>query len=222
MTLGNIIKKYRDENNISMADFAKLSHISKPYVSMLEKDKNPKNGKPIVPSVTTLKNVANAMCISFDTLIKILDENQEILLETENKQTFSHKSVRIPVLGKVIAGIPSEAIADIIDYEEIGPDLAKTGEFFALQVHGASMEPKIYEGDIIIVKRQSSVESGETAVVMVNGDSATVKQVKIRKDGIILIGYNVAVYEPHFYSNKEIEESPVQILGKVIELRRKL
>jgi repressor LexA len=129
--------------------------------------------------------------------------------------------VRIPVLGKVVAGVPLEAITDIIDYEEIEPELAKTGEFFALQIRGDSMEPKLYEGDVVIVKKQPTVDSGETAIILINGDEATVKQVKEMPAGIMLIGHNTAVYEPHFYSNEEIEKLPVQILGKVVELRRK-
>ena len=131
------------------------------------------------------------------------------------------QGVRIPVLGKVVAGIPIEAITDILDYEEIDPELAKTGDFFALQVQGASMEPKLYDGDVVIVRRQPTVESGETAIVLVNGNDATVKQVKEMPAGIMLIGHNTAVYEPHFYSQQEIENLPVQILGKVVELRRK-
>jgi repressor LexA len=131
------------------------------------------------------------------------------------------KGIRIPVLGRVVAGIPIEAITDILDWEEIDPELAKTGEFFALQVQGASMEPKLYDGDVVIVRRQSTVESGETAIILVNGNDATVKQVKEVDAGIMLIGHNTAVYEPHFYSQQEISDLPVQILGKVVELRRK-
>jgi repressor LexA len=83
------------------------------------------------------------------------------------------------------------------------------------------MEPKLYENDVVIVKQQPDVESGETAIVLVNGNDATVKQIQKSESGITLIGYNVAIYKPKFYSNKEIENLPVQILGKVIELRRK-
>jgi repressor LexA len=83
------------------------------------------------------------------------------------------------------------------------------------------MEPKLYNGDVVIVRRQPDIESGETAIVLVNGDEATVKQIKKEKNGILLIGHNTDVYAPHFYSNEDIENMPVQVLGKVIELRRK-
>lgn len=131
------------------------------------------------------------------------------------------KGVKIPVLGTIAAGIPIEAIEDVLDYEEIDPDLARTGDFFALQIHGASMEPVLYEDDIVIVRKQTTVDTGDIAIVLINGDEATVKKIRREPRGVMLIGYNAAVYEPHFYTNDEIESLPVQILGKVIELRRK-
>lgn len=131
------------------------------------------------------------------------------------------KGVKIPVLGRVVAGIPIEAIEDVLDYEEISEDMAAHGEYFALQVVGQSMEPKFSEGDVVIVKRQPDVESGDIAIVLINGDEATIKKVKKLPDGIMLIASNTAVYEPTFYSKKEIDELPVVILGKVVELRAK-
>lgn len=84
------------------------------------------------------------------------------------------------------------------------------------------MEPRICEGDIVVVRKQEDVESGDTAIVLVNGGEATVKKVKKTEDGIMLIANNMNVYSPHFYSNKEIRELPVQVIGKVVELRGKL
>lgn len=132
------------------------------------------------------------------------------------------KGVRIPVLGRVVAGIPIEAIEEIIDWEEIPQKMAATGKFFALRVCGHSMEPTILEGDVVIVRQQEDVDSGDIAIVLVNGDEATVKRVKKQKDGITLIATNTSVYEPHFYSNQEIHDLPVRVVGKVEELRRKM
>ena len=126
----------------------------------------------------------------------------------------------IPVLGKVAAGVPIEAVEDILDYEEISAQMAESGEYFALQIKGDSMEPKISNGDVVIVRKQPYVESGETAVVLVNGNEATVKRIKKRPEGIMLIPTNPA-YEPMFYSAVEVEKLPVVILGKVVELRAK-
>lgn len=125
-------------------------------------------------------------------------------------------------MGRVVAGIPIDAIEEIIDYEEIPKEMAATGDFFALKVKGASMEPRILEGDVVIVRKQDDVESGDIAIILINGNDATVKRVKKQKDGITLIANNISVYEPHYYSNDEITQLPVRILGKVVELRGKL
>lgn len=130
------------------------------------------------------------------------------------------KGVRIPVYGKVAAGIPIEMIEDITDYEEITEELARTGEFFGLTVRGDSMEPRIRSGDVVICRQQPDAESDQLVIVTVNGDSATCKRLKKYQDGIALISTNPA-YEPMYFSEKEIEEKPVRILGRVVELRAK-
>lgn len=86
---------------------------------------------------------------------------------------------------------------------------------------GASMEPTLRDGDIVIVKKQPTVDSGDIAIVLVNGNDATVKEIKESPAGITLIGHNAAIYTPQFYSNKEIQNLPIQIIGKVVEMRRK-
>ncbi|MGB7594473.1 MAG: XRE family transcriptional regulator [Erysipelotrichaceae bacterium] len=126
----------------------------------------------------------------------------------------------IPVIGKVVAGLPIEAVQEIIDYEEISPELAKTGDFFALQINGDSMQPIIIDGDIAIVRKQSDIESGQIGIVLVNGNDATVKKIIKRETGIMLVPFN-SNYEPIVYSEYEIQSIPVEIVGRVIEIRRK-
>ena len=167
------------------------------------------------PEQDILFKIADALDVSINDLFP------ETRSDTTNIRR-RKKGIRIPVLGYVVAGIPIEAIEDIIDYEEIDEELARTGEFFALLVRGESMEPVLYENDVVIVRKQSTADTGDIAIVLINGDEATIKRIKRERDGVMLIGYNAAVYEPHFYSNEEIETLPLQILGKVIELRRKL
>lgn len=131
------------------------------------------------------------------------------------------KTIRIPILGRVAAGNPIGAIEEIIGWEEIPKKLAAGSTCFALRVCGRSMEPRILAGDIVIIRQQPDVDSGDIAVVLVGGEEATVKRVKKQKDGIILVATNTTVYEPHFYSNQEIKNLPIQILGKVVEVRYK-
>lgn len=130
------------------------------------------------------------------------------------------KGIKIPVLGRVVAGVPVEAVQDVIDYEEIDEEMAKTGEFFALQIKGDSMEPRIKSGDVVIVRKQDIVDSGDVAIVMVNGDDATCKKFVKHKNGVSLVSMNPA-YTPMFYTMDEVESLPVRILGRVMELRAK-
>ena len=144
------------------------------------------------------------------------------LTETDlsRQQPQASRGISIPVLGKVAAGLPIEAIENIIDYEEISREQARYGEYFGLMLKGHSMEPRMCEGDIVIVRKQENVNSGEIAIVLVNGSEATCKKIRKTGDGIMLIPLNPN-YDPLFSNHQEIEELPVRIIGKVVELRAK-
>lgn len=222
MTLGDILKQYRVDNNISMDEFVKKSSLSKGYISMLENNINPRNNKPIAPTLPTIRKVAIGMNMDIDTLLKKIDDSQEISLQADPQieREKIRKGVTINVLGRVAAGIPIEAIENIIDTEEISEEMAKTGDFFGLQIHGDSMEPKISEGDIVIVRKQEDAENGQIIIATVNGTDATCKRLRKYRDGIELISNNPS-YDPMFFSNDEIESKPVKIIGRVVELRAK-
>ncbi|WP_283683421.1 helix-turn-helix domain-containing protein [Parablautia sp. Marseille-Q6255] len=222
MLLGDIIKAYRlNHGKMSMDLFSEKSGISKAYISLLEKNKHPKTGKPIAPSIQVIKQAADAMGMDFDTLFSML-EGEVSLSEQKivSDPVKTKKGVVINVLGRVAAGIPIEAVTDIIDTEEIPEEMAKTGEFFGLQIHGDSMEPRMCEGDVVIVRQQDDAESGDVVIAMINGNDATCKRLRKYRDGIELISNNPS-YDPMFFSNEEIETKPVKIIGKVVELRGK-
>ena len=113
-----------------------------------------------------------------------------------------------------------QAVEDILDYEEISLEMASQGEHFALSIKGDSMEPRIAEGDVVIVRKQNIVENGELAVVLVNGNDATVKKFYMNDNGVTLISTN-PTYDPFYYSKEDVEKLPVQVIGKVVELRAK-
>ena len=117
--------------------------------------------------------------VSIKKLSKLFGVSVDYLLNNSDR-----KGILIPVLGQVVAGIPIEAVEDIIDYEEITKEMASQGDYFALRIKGNSMEPRIKENDIVIVKKQCSVESGDIAVVLVNGNDATVKKFVKHENGI--------------------------------------
>lgn len=204
----NKIKEYRKLKRMTQKELGEKIGVKHNTVSGYENGTNE-------PEQDILFKIAAALDVSINDLFP------ETRSDTTNIRR-RKKGVRIPVLGYVVAGIPIEAIEDIIDYEEIDEELARTGDFFALQVRGESMEPVLYEDDVVIIRKQPTADTGDIAIVLINGDEATIKKIKRERDGVMLIGYNTSAYEPHFYSNEEIENLPVQILGKVIELRRKL
>lgn len=216
MTLGDIIKNYRTMHQLSMDAFAEKSGISKAYISLLEKNAHPKTRKPIAPSIQCIRQVADAMNMDFNILFAQLEG--DVSLDISN--TSQKKGVTINVLGRVAAGIPIDAVEEIIDTEEITIELARTGSFFGLQIHGNSMEPRMTEGDVVIVRQQEDAESGDIVIATVNGSDATCKRLKKYENGIALLSTNPS-YEPMFFSNQEIEEKPVRIIGKVVELRAK-
>lgn len=218
MTLGDIIKQYRSDHSLSMDAFSERSGISKAYISLLEKNKHPKTGKEIAPSIQSIKQAAQGMNMSFDDLFALLDG--KVAVDDTHSTFSSRKAVEIKVLGRVAAGIPLEAIEDVIDTEEIPQSLAKTGEFFGLQIHGDSMEPRMCEGDVVIVRQQDDAESGDIVIAMINGHDATCKRLMKYTGGISLLSFN-PLYEPMMFSNEEIETKPVRIIGKVVENRQK-
>ena len=148
------------------------------------------------PSFEFLLKIAKIFNVSTDYL---LGNNQ-----VSKKQTKNPAVVKIPVLGEVAAGVPIFADENIIDYEEIPAEMAKNDDYFALKIHGDSMEPRIWNNDVVIVRKQSDVDSGDIAIVIVNGDLGTCKKVVKHSSGISLISFN-SKYEPMFYTTDEIK-----------------
>lgn len=200
----NILNELKDEQELSISELARRVGMAKSAVSRYF---NKTRQFPL--------NRAHDFATALNT-------TTEYILGIDNVKSKSKKTkgVTIPVLGEVAAGIPIEAIEDIIDYEEISKDMAHTGDFFGLRIKGDSMSPRISEGDVVIVRQQNDAESGDIVIVLVNGESATCKRLMKYKDGISLISFN-PMYHPMTFSNDEIESKPVKIIGKVVENRQK-
>lgn len=204
MTVGERIKEIRTKIGMSQVEFADKIDVSKQTLYKYENNIITNIPSDKIEAAAKIGGVTPAFLMGWDKIDK----------KPSNKRTI------INVYGRVAAGIPLEMIEDIIDIEEIPEEMAKTGEFFGLQIRGDSMEPKISEGDIVIVRRQDDAETGDTVIATVNGTDATCKRLKKYRDGIELIATNPS-YKPMFYSNEEIESKPVRIIGRVVELRAK-
>lgn len=214
MTIGELIKTYRMEHSISMDEFAAKSGISKSYISMLEKNENPKTKLPITPTTKTLGAVASAMRISVAALIERLNEpDDSAILDMLPVE----EMVLIPVVGTVRAGYGGLALECDIGTESVDKrTLAgySKQDFFYLRVKGDSMEPRLFEGDLVLVRRQSSVDSGSYAVVTIDEEEGVVKIVEYDNDSISLISQNHN-YPPRVFRGEDVQR--IRVIGKVIE-----
>lgn len=155
-------------------------------------------------------------------IAQLLQTSVDYIL-TGNEPSQSSSALRIPVLGTIPAGIPLEAIEDIHDWEEIPAAWADGGrEYFGLQVKGDSMYPQYLEGDTVILRKATTCDSGDDCAVLVNGDEATLKRVFLHEGGAIELRPVNTAYPPRTYTPAEVEDLPVQLIGVVVELRRKI
>lgn len=127
---------------------------------------------------------------------------------------------KIPILGTVKAGYDWLAEENIVDYITLKENIPNVGEYYALRITGDSMLPLLAEGDLVIVHDQADVESGQTAVVLINGEEATVKKVIKTKDGIELHAMN-PYYPAKKFTFEDMQKIPVKIIGRVREAKIK-
>ena len=207
MTLSKNIRYLRNKNNWGQ-DFLAEKLGYKSYTTIQKCEYGVSD-----PHLKTLDKLAKLFGVDIDDL-----NNKDLTTAFHTERKIS--GVSIPIVSTIVAGMPADAYEDIMGYEEISHELAKTGDFVCLKVKGDSMSPVIQDGDLVVIRQQKDVESGDIAAVRINGDEATLKKVQKSPNGITLIAYNPTVYEPHFYSNKEIEELPVEVDGKVVEMKR--
>lgn len=214
--LGTYLKELRKSKNLSLRKVDELTDITYSHLNMIE------NGiRRVTPAL--LKNLATLYNVDYLDLYEKAGYIDLIEDDKKSKIDSKPKGMRIPVLGSIPAGIPIELIEDILDYEDISEEMLKGGkEYFALKIKGSSMWPKYLDGDTIIVLKQDDCESGQDAIVMVNGNDGTFKRVIKKDNGITLEPINQQEYNSVSYTNEEIIQLPVKILGVVKEIRRKI
>ena len=203
------LKQLRNEKKINQRELANFLKVAPSTISMYESGQRE-------PNFEVLESLADFFNVDLNYLLGKSDKTTKLMIE-DSQPT---QGLKIPVLGTVAAGIPISAVEDILDYEEVPQSWESQGEFFALKIKGDSMEPRMESDDVVIVKQQSDANSGDTVIVLVNGDDATCKKLQKTDNGIMLVSTNPK-YPPMFYSNEEISTKPVVILGKVVELRQK-
>ena len=199
---GNRIKLLREEKKIRQDELAKVLSISPSAVGMYERDEREPNDE------ITLK-LANYFGVSTDYLLgKSDNRNSDVPIS------------RIPILGTVKAGYDWLAEENIVDYITLKENIPNVNEYYALRITGDSMLPLLAEGDLVIVHDQDDVESGQTAVVLINGEEATVKKVVKTNEGIELHAMN-PYYPVRKFTFEDMQKIPVKIIGRVREAKIK-
>lgn len=160
------------------------------------------------PTTERIEAIANVLDVSVDYLTDKTDVRER------------KGGVKIKVYGTIAAGIPIDAIEEVIDEEEISAAMARDGEYIGLKVKGDSMQPLIPNGAYAIIRRQPDCESGQIAAVLVNGENATLKRVFKNFNGIVLAAENPK-YAPMAFSNDDISQKPITIIGVLKETRMK-
>lgn len=193
-----------DERGMKPSDVAKATGVSTSTLSAWKLGRySPKQEK--------LKMIADYLQVNLALLMGLSDERAFSADDSE---------VRIPVLGQVRAGdCTTYAEEDVIDTIEISASKAKTGEFFGLKIKGDSMNPSLMDGDIVIVRKQSTAETGDIVIALVANQNGICKRLIRKQDGITLKSINTE-YGDFTYSNDEIKTLPVSVIGKVEEMRR--
>lgn len=225
MTLGNVIHDYRVSHGLSMDKFQELSGISKAYISMLEKNKTHRGGIP-TPSIEIYRAAAKAMNLDVDELIREVEGKIKIgpTERSSNISVFSEpvdNIIDFPIIASVSAGYNGLAVEEYTEEVETLPCSMLKGyppeELRVLRVSGESMYPRFLDGDKVLIHVQRDVDDGDVAVVIYNGDEATLKQFFHIDGGVRLMAYNPE-YPPKTITGADAEL--VHVFGKVIKLIR--
>lgn len=194
-----------------MKQLSEKVNISESMISCYENRKKQ-------PSLEVLKELADALNVSIDALV-----GREKPSTTTIPTPKAINTIKIPIYGKIPAGTPLEMVDEsyIEDYVELDTQVYRTSSvYFALKIKGDSMFPEFRPNDIVIFRKQETCENGDYCAVTIGKDSSTFKKVLKKDNGITLMPLNPN-YDPMFFTNKEIANIPVSVLGVIKEVRRK-
>ena len=209
--VGQRLKFAREYRHISLEKAGERVGVHKSTVMRWENGETKKINLPIIETLASYYLVNPSWLSGHDVPME------------EHVVHNSHSNTAIVlVYGTIPAGIPMECIEDVLDTEEIPASMLKGGkQYFGLKIKGNSMSPSYLDGDTIILEKVDDCENGQDAVVMVNGNDGTFKRVFKNENGIILQPLN-AEYQPMVFSNEQITNLPVRVIGVAREIRRKI
>ena len=201
LSVAEILRMLREDNNYTQGSVAMGVHLQRGTYAQYETGKRQ-------PDLDTLKTIADFYqvppAIFFGRSIPAFIQG-----------------IKVPILKKIVPGIPMDAQDNIDGYAEIPATLAAAGKHFALKIKEPSMYPYYLKGDTVIVHVQSEAQDNDMVVVTAGNDAAVIRRIQKQTGGITLIAYNQLEYLPRFYSAREITTLPVKIIGVVVESYRK-
>lgn len=206
------LKHLREQKGLSQNKLGAMIGVNQTTIARWEDDNR-------VPTIDNAIDVAYALNVSLTDLL-----GKDLRFDNAQMVDIETNTVRIPVLGVIKAGIPIEAQQNIIDYIEIPKQWTLGGKYFyGLKVSGDSMSPKYNDNDIVIFEQNNdyNLANNKDCAVMVNGNDATFKKVKITENALYLQPYNIN-YDTTDYSKEQIENLPVRIIGIAREKRTKI
>lgn len=216
------LNKIMEEKNINQAELAEMSGVTAASISGYRSGKF-KPGTKNLTAISKALNVSPAWLIGAED-----DPNPKAPRAAIEAGTATNMgAVRIPVLSEIAAGIPIEAMESYIDdsdpntWEEIPKEWTAGGkEYFALRVSGCSMEPQIPDGAIAIIEKCYEWHNGKIMAVYVNGYNATLKRIRIKENGIVMLeANNTKEYETTVFTPEEVENLPVRPCGILRQIR---
>lgn len=197
MSLGTNIREQRRRQNLTLAKLADRVGLSRQTLSRYE------NGI-----------IANIPHENIERLAQALDTTPSELMGWRSEISTYHPSRRIPILGRISAGLPLYADEQVEG--SVFTDLTGSTEYFALRVRGDSMDAAhIFDGNILIIRKQEIVENGEIAVVMIDDNDATVKRFYRHGETVTLMPQSTnPCHLPQIY---DAATTRVRVIGKVIK-----
>lgn len=212
MKLGNLIIEYRNNHGLSQRQFANLCGLSNGYISILEKGINPNTGKPVTPTLPQYQKLASGMGLSLSELFEQIDDMPVDIGTIIPQNIIPMPEMRkAPLLGSIACGAPILAEEHIEDYVDIPKHIIAD---FALTCKGDSMiNARIFDGDIVYIRQQDTVQNGEIAAVLTDSGEATLKRVRFYDDRIILEPAN-PLFDSLVFRGEEM--NTIRILGKAV------
>ena len=151
MSISDNIKRIREQFDLTQDELGEIAGVSGGAVSTWERG-------TAEPRMGAIQKIADHLKISKADIVD------------DNEATYKSTGVSIPIVSSIVAGLPADVYEDPQGYEEISHELARTGEFICLKVKGDSMSPVIQDGDLVVIRSQQDVDSGDIAAVRINGD----------------------------------------------------